>query len=112
MKLTKRVLITSGMGTALVLAVGSGIAGAQTSVYSEPLPVVTTNSGGSITAAPTPVTTDPNVNSSTSVHTTAATTPSLAFTGADITAMAAVGLALAGGGVIMVRLGRRRSTSS
>lgn len=110
-KLTKKVLITSGMGTVMVLAAGTGVAGAQSSVYSTPLPVVTTSSGGISTApTPAPAATDPS-SSSTTGTSTATTTSSLAFTGADITAMVAVGLALAGGGFVLLRVGRRRSTA-
>jgi hypothetical protein len=106
MKRTKagRVLSAAGgaaIGVLMAVPLGgvlAGSAGADTTCYTGCTTAatgITTSSGTAATPTPTPV--------------TASSSSSLAFTGADISEMAIVGVAAIGVGAVLVR--RRRTTA-
>jgi hypothetical protein len=77
-------------------------------------PAVVTSPAAAVSTAPAAaVVTSPAAESATDEATTLAATSStsLAFTGADVGGTIGVGVALVAGGVVMVRLGRRKRSA-
>jgi hypothetical protein len=101
-RLATKVLMTCG----ILLTVGAGTAATayadSSSAYTETLPTVSSSSG-TITSTPAVASSDGAAPVLASTSST-----SLAFTGADVTGTVAVGAVLVGGGVVLVRAGRRR----